>query len=74
MPTETDNPVRCERVFAGSLPELLDFLSGRPTMAEPAPPPTHPYPEVGDSNTEFLLGYLQGINSLSGHLLDVFSE
>lgn len=62
MPTETDNPVRCERVFAGSLPELLNFLAGPPA---PAP---------AEDNTEFLLGYLQGINALSGHLLDVFSE
>lgn len=65
MPNETDNPVRCERVFAGSLPELLSFLAG---------PPAPPEPAADDSNTEFLLGYLQGINSLSGHLLDVFSE
>lgn len=64
MPNETDNPVRCERVFAGTLPELLNFLSGPPA----------PEPASDDGNTEFLLGYLQGINALSGHLLDVFSE
>ena len=64
MPTETDKTVRRERVFTGNLPDLLNFLAG---------PPEEPAAAAND-NTEFLLGYLQGINALSGHLLDVFSE
>ena len=57
---DTDNPIRAERIFSGTLDEFFKSLNApKPEVAPPAA-----------CDCGYLEGYLAGIHSLSGHLLD----
>lgn len=68
---KTDNPIRTEPVY-GTMQDLFTSL-GIEVMKLDSTDKAAPADVTEPADDEYLIGYLAGINSLSGHLLDALS-